>query len=341
MATNTISYPFVEAKQGKHRLIIFFAKAKDLWKCVSVNQKEEDADGGYQRAFSASRTGAIKRFVEAGNPIPLSILVTLDKKHMSENGSVITIKQAKNSGWVIDGQHRLIGSMEAKTDIYLPVVAMIGLSLEEQISQFVTINREARGVPTSLYYSLLKKLPPKLTPAETAKERAADIALILRSDEESPFSGRIVATTSPKTGQISLVNFVRKVAPLVRDDSGILGTFSIDEQARIISNYYLAIKNVFTKQFEATDSVFFQTVGFGALLNFFPVAFNYTIANKQSFAIADVTATLKILNHIDVLSWKKAGTGNAIENSLGADLKEEFRKLTEGTNGKSTSINLG
>lgn len=332
-------YRVLEATQGNHQLLSFFAPAKELLKCVSINQKDEDEDEGYQRIASPARTGAIARYVDAGNPLPLSILITLERRHINLDGDELTISANKKSGWVIDGQHRLIGATKASTAIELPVIAFVGLSLADQISQFVTINKEAKGVPSSLYLSLLKKLPTKLSPADAAKERAADVGMLLRNDEESPFAQRIVVTTAPGNGQLSLVNFVRKVGPLVRPDNGLLGAYTLQEQSKIIANYYVAIKNTFPREFASPNSVFFQTIGFGALMNFFPIAFSATLSSRKAFTVADVTHTLKTISHIDVDQWKKAGTGNAAETTLGNDLVEEFRALAV-SGGTDNSIKL-
>lgn len=331
------TYDILRSRQGKFEIISFFAPAKELWSFVSINQKTEDEEDedGYQRFASAARVKAISRFVDAGNPIPLSILVTLEKRSISLESKKVTINASKKAGWVIDGQHRLLGAKEATGDILLPVVAFIGLSIDEQINQFVTINKEAKGVPTSLYYSLLKKLPPRLSAVETAKERAADVAMILRNDEESPFASKIVITTSPKSGQLSLVNFVRKVSPLVKEDNGLLSNYSPDEQAKIIDNYYLAIRNVFAKSFDRSDSVFFQTAGFGAMLNFFQFVWPICLSEKNSFAVSDVTEILQTLSHIDVEKWRTYGSGNAVETSIHKDLVAEYRSLTD--EGRGTS----
>jgi DGQHR domain-containing protein len=334
-STKEFSYDVLSATQGKHNLYTFFAPAKEIFSFVSVNQKEEDVDEGYQRAASPARTRAITKYVDDGNALPLSILITIERRAASINGKKLLIKASKKSGWVIDGQHRLVGAMQSKADVMLPVVAFIGLSVSDQIQQFVTVNKEAKGVPTSLYYSLLKKLPPKLTASETAKERSADIALGLRNDEESPFSSRIVSTTSPKNGQLSLVNFVRKVAPLVKEDSGILGSYSIEEQTKIIDNFYRAVRNVFGPAFDKPDSVFFQTVGFGGMFNFFPVLFSATLGQKSSFKVSDVTEMLGAIQHVDVGLWKKGGTGSAAELQIGRDLSEEFRQFSAGSSALS------
>ena len=129
-------------------------------------------------------------------------------------------------------------------DIELVVIAYIGLSLSEQVRQFVTINREAKGVPTSLYYYLLKRLPANKTESEIAKEITADIATSLTKESDSPFFQKITVAP-PRTGQISLTNFVRKVAPLIMDKKGAFHTFSLNEQIGIIDNYYRALRNVF------------------------------------------------------------------------------------------------
>ncbi len=63
----------------------------------------------------------------------------------------------------------------------------MNLNIDEQINCFVTINREQKGVPSSLYYELLKHLPGSRSEAELAKERAADMATELKIDETSPF----------------------------------------------------------------------------------------------------------------------------------------------------------
>lgn len=335
-----LSYECIYCDQNGRGLYLFFAPAKELFEFVSINQKVEDADGGYQRAASPARTRAITRYVEAGNNIPLSILVTLDKTRAKFSDGKIEIAKEKSSGWVIDGQHRLIGAMQASKQIMLPVAAFIGLGDEEQIQQFVTINKEAKGVPTSLYYSLLKNLPPKHSPADMAKERAADIALQLRSDETSPFAGRIVSTTAPKAGQLSLVNFVRKIAPIVKEDTGLLGTYSLEEQSKIINNFYLAARNVFGKTFDANDSVFFQTVGFGGMFNFFSTLFSYTLKEHKAFTVADVTKALSIIEHVDPLLWKKGGSGSAAEIAIGKDLVEELRELTQGAGSPQSTIKL-
>lgn len=310
-------------KQGKYELTVFVASSKTLWSILKINRREENKDEGYQRALSPSRVKNISRFIDEGNPIPNSLLVNFDKAKHSDDKKEIIIPNQSDAGWIIDGQHRLAGAHEAKRDILFVIIAFIGLEDEEQIQQFVTINKEAKGVPSSLYIDLLPHLINK-KPTDLAKERAADIASGLKKDESSPFFSKIVVTTAPQKGEISLTNFVRKVTPLILPGKGILSEYTEREQQGIISNYYTALKNVFSKEFKKTDSIFFQTIGFGALLGALPRVFSLSLKQYQGFTVQDVTKVFKNIDYFDFSQWKKIGTGTAAENQAKDDFIAEI-----------------
>lgn len=322
-------YPCIEVEQGEHKFYLFEAPTSDLWNILEINTRIEDKDEGYQRVLSPSRVRAISRFVQNKNPIPLSVLVTFDDAKISEDGKFITIPAKEDAGWVIDGQHRLAGAHESETNISLPVVAFVGLSVKDQIRHFVTINKEAKGVPTSLYYDLLKHIPEKKNVTEVAKERAADIADQLKRDEESPFFERIVVITSPRKGEISLNNFVRKVYPLIQEGKGTFHIFTQQEQGQIISNYYKALKNVFPKEYTKPGTKFFQTLGFGALMNALPTFFTICLSREKAFRVNDATKIFKQISHFDFTIWNNYGSGSAAEIQAGEDIKAELHSAFE------------
>lgn len=299
-----LKYSCFAFKQGKNNLISFVASAQILWNILKINKREENKDIGYQRALSPARVKKISDYIDAGNTIPNSILVCFDNARLLKNKTEIIIPNKEDAGWIIDGQHRLAGAHEAQNDILILVVAFIGLDQEEQIQQFVTINKEAKGVPSSLYIDLLPHLKNK-KPGDLAKERAADIATELKKDDSSPFYSKIVVTTAPKNGEISLINFVRKVTPLILEGKGILSTYSENEQKGVFSNYYIGLKNIFPKEFKKQDSVFFQTIGFGALMNTLPTVFSLCLKYNQGFTSKDVTDIFRKIDYFDFSSWKK------------------------------------
>jgi len=318
-------FPCAKLQQGKHSMYLFSVSAKTLWSLVQIDRRQEDKDKGYQRALSESRVNRIAKYLSAGNAIPGAILISFDKGKESEDGKNLVIQNDSDAGWVIDGQHRLAGAHKADVDVELPVVALLGLNLTQQIDFFVTINREQKGVPASLYYDLLKHLPKTKTEAEAVQERAADLANTLIKDIESPFHQRIVVTTSPKQGNVSLTNVVRKLTPLLKRD-GRLAQFNDEVRAAILNNLYRALEQAFPKEYQRPDSVFFRTIGFGALMNALPVIVDTTIqlAGTMDFRVAAMKTTLQLLNTFDFNGWREMGTGTAAEKQASEDIKERI-----------------
>lgn len=310
-------------RQKQNELYIFTAKASHLFAMLSINRRVEDKKEGYQRTLSVSRVASIAKYIKGGGAIPGAIVVSFEAATFDPATSKLTVPAGSDVGWVIDGQHRLAGAAEAAaegTDVDLAVVAMIGLTEIRQVEMFVTINREAKNVPTSLYLDLLKVLPNKKG-GELAKERAADIGSQLKQDESSPFFRRIVVTTSPRSGELSMTNFARKVAPLVAQDKGILGPYTVNEQCAVIANYYLGLRQVFPAEYDAQSSIFFKTIGFGGLFNVFPTFFALVLKECHGFQVKDVVSVLRRIENFSFDSWKEYGTGTAAEITAGEDVK--------------------
>lgn len=324
----SLKFPCMALKQAETKLFLFIASAKKLWSIVSINRRIENKDEGYQRALSASRVRKIARFIENRNILPTSVLINFDKGKFDKKSSTLIIPNVPNAGWVIDGQHRLAGAHESNIDIKLSVVAFTGLPFEEQVNTFVTVNREQKGVPSSLYYELLHHLPAGKSEKEVVQERTADLAKQLKTDENSPFFNRIVITTSPKKGQISLANFVRKVSPLIKRQ-GRLSTLSDESRFGIFKNYYRSLANIFPNEYRRPDPIFFKTLGFGALMEALPTFIDLTLQQYHSFRIADATKIFKAIEDFNYDSWREKGTGGAAESSAANDLITELtRSLT-------------
>lgn len=312
----------ITAHQADKELYCFSMKAKDLYQIVDINKRKPDADEGYQRILSASRVQTIAKYIDSDRVIPTCILVSLESPAtLSQDHKSISFPADTKIGWVIDGQHRLAGAKEAVKDIDFFVVCFLNLPIEEQIRQFMTINNESKGVPTSLIYDLLSYMPADKTPSDVAKEQSSEIAKILSRDESSPFFGRIAILNIAKKGEISLTNFVRKIYPLIVRDKGKFGRYSWDEQKKIIENYYKALMHIYPDQSDPSTSVFFQTIGFGAAFNVIDFVFDYCIKLYQGFAVTDIIKLLKNVEDFDLNVWKQYGTGSAAEIQAAKDFK--------------------
>ena len=131
--------------------------------------------------LSNSRVRAVADYIKDGKFIPGSIIISVDKGTYDFKKRRLTIGAGRDVAWVIDGQHRLAGAhlaSEEGINIELNVIAMLDLSDQEQIEQFVTINREGKNVPTSLYLALLKHLPKLKTPGEVAADSQLTLQMI-------------------------------------------------------------------------------------------------------------------------------------------------------------------
>lgn len=329
-----------EVRQGSARFYLFKCKASELWEFSQINQRQEDKDEGYQRVLSRSRVQKLRDFISSDNAIPGAIIVSFDQAKYSRG--TIEIPDAEDAGWIIDGQHRAAGAERAAReghDIELAVVGFIGLTIEEQTDYFVTINREAKGVPSSLYIDLLKQLPRRKTEKERLEERIADISKILTRDSESVFYERIVSTTSPKSGQVSLTNFARRTRPVLHPTTGILGTYALPEQGKIIDNYFRGIKSAFPKSF--SQNLYFRTLGFGAMWRAFPLVFSASLNRSGGgFTVQDVANVLGRVPDFDFAGWRKLGTGSAAETQAGDDLVAELKDALEAEGDTGSAIRL-
>jgi DGQHR domain-containing protein len=313
--------PAIQLTQNSHKFYLCAISAKTLSLIADVSRRDTLADKGYQRLFVESRIVKIKKYLEAGKCIPTAVLVTF-KDAKFKNGK-ITFQANPKKGWIIDGQHRWLGSKEVRTDILLPVIAFLDLPISDQVEHFITINKEAKGVPSSLYLDLLKVLPRDKTPAERAKERATDLARILNSDEESPFYGKIVILTSPKKGELSLTNFVRKIEPIIRKN-GPLNKYSPEFQARIFNNYFNAIIEAYPDEADENPPIFFQTLGFGAFMNFLPTLFLSLKGDTKSFTREIIRKSFIEMGPPSFDLWRKSGTGTQAENTATAELENLY-----------------
>lgn len=303
-ATTIKKIPAAALHQGKHTFYLFTLRASELYKLVQVNRRLEDKREGYQRSLSPSRVRAVARYIQSGGVIPGSIVVSFDNGNYSEATHELILEGDENIGWVIDGQHRLTGAFEASESNYdtdLAVIGFLDANIETQIDLFITINREAKGVPSSLYIDLLKDLPRKKTDKEFTDERVADIARRINADETSPFFQRIIFTRTAKVGELSLVNFARVLRSYVARPSGILSLYTQLEQEGAINNYYSAVAASFPRAFE--KNIFFRTIGFGGAWRAFPLVLTLSLTRQKSFSVSSISKIFKEIRGFDFDLW--------------------------------------
>lgn len=337
----TVKFTAEKVTQGKEEFFLLKMRASKLYKMTEINRRSEGKQEGYQRVLSGGRTRAISRYIQGGGVIPGAIVVSFDVATFDDSNGQLSVVGDESAGWVIDGQHRLVGAWEASeqgVDIELAVVAFLQAKTEEQIELFVTINREAKGVPTSLYLDLLKDLPRKKTDAEILDERIVDIAKRLNNEELGPFYQRLIFTRTAKAGEISAVNFARILRPVITRQSGVLGLYTQPEQEGAISNYYKALLGSFPRASE--KEIFFRTIGFGAVWRAFPIVLNLTLTHYKSFNVAAISKVFKRIDGFDFGSWNSIGTGTQAEIQAGDDLVSALETAFSDDGSNTISLKL-
>jgi DGQHR domain-containing protein len=336
-----VHVPAIPVQQGQHVFYLFTMPASKLFRLLQINQRSEDKREGYQRILSPSRVKSIERYIVAGRRVPGAIIAAFDQGSFDPDARILTLPKDENAGWVVDGQHRLVGAFQASeegSDIWLPTVGLLGASLPDQIELFVTINREARGVPASLYIDLLKDLPRLKTEREIIEERVADIARRLNNEELSPFSQRIIFTRTAKAGEISLVNFARIFRPLLDRTSGTLGIYTELEQEGAITNYYKALSVAYPEAWRR--EIFFRTIGFGGVWRAFPLIFTLTNSRFKGFTVSAIAKIFSGIRDFDFEGWGQLGTGSAAEIQAGNDLIARIRDAYSSEDSPSVVLKL-
>jgi len=126
-----------------------------------------------------------------------------------------------------------------------------------------------------------------------------------------------------------MVNFVRKLTPYVNPERGLLNVFTLPQQVEIIENYFATLRNVYQEEWKKTDSIFFKTVGFGALWNVFEDIFKECTMQRDGFRVRDIEDVLTPLRNFDFAQWATKGTGSKAEIEAGKDFKVDFARSIE------------
>ncbi len=329
------TYSVVKLVQGGLTMYAFVAPSDVLRKVCTVSRREEDHDKGYQRHLKEARLRQVARYVdEMKGVIPNNIILDFfdDAVKVDEAKGIISFPSTKKCAWVIDGQHRLFGFEYSRIQYPLLVVAFLKLELRQEVGMFVTINTEQKRLPTSLALDLLGITKTE----EDINTLCRELVAKLNEEEDSPWYG-LVNMTGEGSGLIALVNYVRKVKPLV-SHMGALHNYTFNQQYACLANYWSGIKAVYADQWG--KSLLTKTVGFGALMNLFPTVFTKTLArSKGEFTAAAVISTFSLIRNVKFDSETMgSGTGNKAEMAaaevLAEVLNDAITATSEGTLGE-------
>lgn len=305
-----------------------------------------ESPDGYQRKPTESRYREIARYVlDNEGLLPTSLLVNVRGNDASEDGVTFEpdgVGEGAATGtlkipdgvtlWIVDGQHRLYGLVEASNRIRhadpeatlgydIPVVFTLGSSRDEEMDLFYVVNSKARSVPTDLAADLIRQRVigegkgfvhrGKGTQKEFRKAVGVTVARHLNSSP-GPWQAKIRLpneTANRKLKPLQLNAIASSLEPALRDT--YLKTIYEPETDRewptlcgLVHTYWAALSELMPEAFNDIAGYSVQrTTGTYAFNHIFPDVL-YRCRDKGDFSVNGFKEVLSALGKwVDGSTW--------------------------------------
>jgi len=232
---------------GSLPCIFGFAEARALYSCSFADVLDEEQKIGYQRPLNRPHSLDFKKYITLPGSTTPSLTFNLRPNsdslwRLEEQGSslFLCVEEGAKVLSQVDCQHRL-GFM-AGQDISLPFMAYLGLSLEEEMNVFNTINSKSKGLSGSLLDFHDSRL---INNIELTKPEIV-LALRLNDDGRSPWYRQLDlggANASGMKRRASLRTMQKAVKKFLARTRA-LEAMSLDEAYEIILSAWCAISEL-------------------------------------------------------------------------------------------------
>lgn len=303
-------------------------KAKDIFSISKVSRVEEDNEVGFQRTLSDKRVSDIAEYLDNGNIIPGSIILSAQgdfSMSFDDTTQELTLTPNDSYLFVIDGQHRLAGANKADSEILLPVCIFSNLELPEEVQYFLDINSNQKGVPKTLRIELLKFL----SEPDSKDEILIRLFKDLGEDVSSALFGKI-STTKYIPGKITHVPFKASVEPLIENNT--LKKFNYKDKKSLLINYINAVSNILIliegDNKRLTSSAFFQ-----AVFKVFESVCEYSLSyykNYKQDSFEEILIGIKNIN-FEKFSGSNEQTISQLEEEINTLLEIHIRNFSTPT----------
>lgn len=237
-----LSFPAFNLSRGDIGLYLIAINPVEIFPYTRVSRVDEDPEYGFQRALDTHRVKRISEYINDGKIVPGAIILSSqDNKDIKFNPDDQKLSFPKTSGLflVIDGQHRLFGSVKAvkdfNCDIKIPICILSNLNHIDEVQYFIDINGNQKGVSKTLRIELTKFL------VEEESIDAIRLKLFddLNSKPESPLFGHLSATKR-SVGYISHVPFKAALDKILDKDP--LKKLSYEKKQKLLNNYLSGVQ---------------------------------------------------------------------------------------------------
>jgi DGQHR domain-containing protein len=286
-----------------------------LSKVCGVSRADEDSKTGYQRLLNHGRLRQIAEYLDEGKIIPGSLIISAQSAahlEFDKAKSLISFSASPKSFLVIDGQHRLFGAKESKSDHTFSVSIMDGLTLEEEVQYFMDVNGEQKGVSRTLQLEIVKFLAPQ----GSIDELRIKIFHALNERPESPLCAKMSATKSVK-GKLTHIPFKAAIEPLLSLKP--LQDFDFEGKVAILISFLKAVENILNLSQDSSDKLT-NAAFFQAIFSEFRAIALLAHTSHQSY---DEHAFSKVLAPLEGIKWDlHSGTNRKAITAFGRHINE-------------------
>lgn len=312
LLNNLLKLKALKVSYNDKDLYISKAFAKDIAKIAKVTRA--DQEGGYQRHLEKNRLKSISTYINDGNVIPGSIILSYQNLETLEYNPQSLELKLNGDLFILDGQHRLFGAAESDIDVELNINIICNLTSKEEIQYFLDINSNQKGVSKTLQKELAKYL---LVDEYSIDAIRYELFEKFFNQDDSALFGRLTKITS-STGKLSHVPFEKAINPLLSNQVGYLSKFStIDEKYRLL-NTYLNIFSDILNSSVGSDRLLSTAAFFEAIFKIFDDVCALSIIYFRNLKKESLNLILECLNNFDFSSY--TGTNQATIIKLSADM---------------------
>lgn len=309
---------FIEVEQPIGTFYLGKMSSDMIVKHYYVNKRY--LNSGIQREASNKRIDEISNYCndpDAAFPTPIIISVKSDDfkvdnvDYLTVTDGILTMRVEDLFGTIfeiIDGQHRIRG-IERAREFYgfscdMVVVIMLDLTEEEKAYIFSTINSNQAKVNKSLIYDLFE-LSTERSPFKTSHY----IARMMNGEPDSPFYQKLkmLGKKQNEEATLSQGTFVNGLLKLIskepqKDMIDIKMRRKLEDDPKyplreyfirgddskiykIVKVYFMAISEVFLKEWSSNDYILTKTTGYLGMIMLFPKL--YEFSKKSSLTMEE------------------------------------------------------
>ena len=311
-----IELPAIQCEQNGYSFFQSVISSKQLLKLSFLLRRNENKSKGFQRILNKKRAQQIAKYLDSGEgSIPAPIIVSAQQESNFEfNHNSIKFADSENIFLVLDGQHRLYGYQEAENDYQVPITVFTGLKLKQEVSLFIDINTNQRGVPSALLLDI-KQLTERETPTEEVQRELFELL-----NKDSSVAG-LLAPTRSVSGKISRKTFNDATKEVI--ENGPFKGKQVDILYKGLKNY-LSAAEVVLERSKSNNAKLNKTVMFKSLLRLFNDVVDKTLDDSGNLKVEALIDTLDPISIIEFDDF--SGSNNTTISELTNSMKNEINK---------------